>query len=157
VTRNQAALPARQCQILAFQPTGVSVPRLETVVTLAKNLSIPLELCETEFVDTQILDSIAQKFGGPVRQSSVRSLLILGAFLEEQISFAAHHMLGVGFAVYLLRDMVLSKSPEHANIHDLRLVQAGVVPTTLQQVVYEWIVSESDEAVRAQLKIVTLH
>jgi hypothetical protein len=72
--------------------------------------------------------------------------------LEEQISLAAQYMLVTGFAVYLLRELVFVKSPEHANIHDLRLIQAGAILTTLQQLVYEWLATETNESIRGSLR-----
>jgi hypothetical protein len=142
----------QDCQILAFQPHGILVPRLDAVVACAKELNRPVERYRQEFVDAYMLAAIAQKIGEPALNDPRIILLICGTFLEEQISLAAQYMLVTGFEVYLLRGLVVPKSPNHANIYDLRLVQAGAVPTTLQQLVYEWMATEKDEVVRHELK-----
>lgn len=140
------------CQFLAFQPHGVFVPKLDAVVALARDLNIPTEVCDLEFVNALALDEIVQKLGEPTPYDPRKILLIFGAFLEEQISLAVHFKLVTGFDVYISRDRVLSKNLEHTEIHDRRLVQAGAVSTTLQQLVYEWMATESDENIRHILK-----
>jgi hypothetical protein len=142
----------RHCQILVFQPLGILMPKLDVVVACANELEIPIEVCEHDFISTLVLDEIVQKLGQPMPHGPRKILLICGAFLEEQISLAAQYMLVTGFAVYLLRELVIAKSPEHASIHDLRLIQTGARPTTLQQLVYEWMATETDEGVRGSLR-----
>ena len=146
----------KDCQILAFQPHGISMPKLDAVIVCAKELNLPAEVCNQDYVDANLLSEIAQRLGKPVLNDPRSILLICGAFLEEQVSLAAHYMLVTGFEVYLLRELVVSKSPDHAYFHDLRLVQAGAVPTTLQQLVYEWMATEKDEAIRNQLRKMSL-
>lgn len=142
----------QNCQILAFKPYDLSMPRLDDAVNCAGRLNLPVELCHQDFVDTTTLDEIVQKIGAPKAGDPRKILLICGAYLEEQISLAAQYMLIRGFAVYLLRELVVAKIPEHANIHDLRLVQAGGVLTTLQQLVYEWLATETDDEIRESLR-----
>jgi hypothetical protein len=142
----------QRCQILAFMPHDCSMPKLDAAVAFARELNMPVELCREIYVDTRVLDEIVQKIGAPKMGEPRKILLICGAHLEEQISLATHYMLVTGFAVYLLRDLVIAKSPEHANIHDLRMIHAGAVPTTLQQLVYEWMATETDEGIRDCLR-----
>jgi hypothetical protein len=142
----------QRCQILAFKPDDTSMPKLDATVAYANALKMPVELCRQSFVDTRVLDEIVRKIGAPKVGDPRKILLICGAYLEEQTSLAAQYMLVTGFAVYLLRELVIAKSPEHANIHDLRLIQAGAIPTTLQQLVYEWMATETDERIRDYLR-----
>jgi hypothetical protein len=142
----------QRCQILAFKPDDFSMPKLDAAVAYASGLNMPVELCRQKFVDTRILEEIVQKIGAPKVGEPRKILLICGAYLEEQISLSAQYMLMTGFAVYLLRELVIAKSPEHATIHDLRLIQAGAIPTTLQQLVYEWMATEIDEGIRDYLR-----
>lgn len=142
----------QSCQILAFKPNDISLPKLDAAVTLALAFKMPVEICNQNFVDTHVLDQIVQKIVAPKIGDTRKIVLICGAYLEEQISLAAQFMLVTGFAVYLLRELVIAKSPEHASIHDQRLIQAGAVPTTLQQLVYEWMATETDEGIRDCLR-----
>ncbi len=142
----------QHCQILAFKPDDFSMPKLDAAVAYANALNMPVELCRQNFIDTRTLEEIVQKIGAPKVGEPRKILLICGAVFEEQISLAAQYMLVTGFAVYLLREFVIAKSPEHANIHDLRLIQAGAKPTTLQQLVYEWLATETEESIRVSLR-----
>ena len=71
--------------------------------------------------------------------------------MEEQVSIATQYLLGIGYSVYLLREAISSRMPEHAQFNDLRLVQMGAVPTTLRQLIYEWVATEQSDHVREQL------
>jgi hypothetical protein len=142
----------QRCQILAFKPDDILMPKLDAAIAYASGLNMPVEMCRQNFVDARILEEIVQKIGEPKVGEPRKILLICGAFLEEQISLAAQYMLVTGFAVYLLRELVFVKSPEHANIHDLRLIQAGAILTTLQQLVYEWLATETNESIRGSLR-----
>jgi hypothetical protein len=77
--------------------------------------------------------------------------MVCGGCLEEQVSVVAQYLLVTGFDVVLIRDLVRVIRPVHASIHDHRLVQAGVVMTTLEQLVYEWMVNETEADTQAML------
>lgn len=79
------------------------------------------------------------------------SLLICGFWLETKVTFTALSALTCGFDVFVLLDAapsstVLTREPSSA-----RLVQAGVVPTTTQQVLAEWAEDATDQEVRTNL------
>jgi hypothetical protein len=98
--------------------------------------------------------------GNPWRESSLGlslerasrpSLLICGYWLDECITFTALNALGEGYDTYLVTDAspTLDTADRHTAI--LRLVQAGVVPTTTRQAVREWAAHIPDAAQRDRL------
>jgi hypothetical protein len=140
-----------RCYLLGFCPDGSVLPGVSRLVALFADLGLPVDLCEQGFVDPVLLEELVLKIGPPRAEKMRKVLLVCGSFLEEQISLAAHYMLAKGYAVHLLRDIIVSKSPEHDHIHDQRLLHAGAVSTTLQQLMYEWIATETDDSVKRTL------
>ena len=89
--------------------------------------------------------------GLALAKASRTSLLICGYWLDECITFTALNALGEGYDIYLVTDASPPLEADHRHIAILRLVQAGVVPTTARQVVREWAGEIPDAAQRAQL------
>lgn len=79
------------------------------------------------------------------------SLLICGYWLDECITFTALNALGEGYDIYLVTDAspTLDVADRHTAI--MRLVQAGVVPTTTRQAIREWAAEIPDAAQRDRL------
>jgi len=59
--------------------------------------------------------------------------------------------LAQGYEVFLLRDMVAARVKNLSMVFDMRLFQAGIVPTTLRQLMYEWMTDEADLLRRATI------
>jgi hypothetical protein len=76
--------------------------------------------------------------GLAVARASRLSLLICGYWLDECITFTALNALGEGYDLYLLTDASPPLDIAQRDTAILRLVQAGVVPTTTKQVIREW-------------------
>jgi hypothetical protein len=138
-------------QVLAFHDPDGTIANLQHFLDLAKELKLPITLCDVKIVDFAVLETLVGKIGMPIRGEITPVLLLCGANLDEQVSLAAHHMLATGYDVRLIRDLVSVGSHELAHIHDLRLVQAGVVPITLKQLIYEWAAMEMDLSCRSIL------
>ncbi|RTL71433.1 MAG: isochorismatase family protein [Hyphomicrobiales bacterium] len=85
--------------------------------------------------------------------SNRTSLVICGFWLETKVSFLALSALSAGFDVYLLADATPSRVPATRETSIARLLQAGVVPTTLPQLLAEWVEQSSDLALRASLGV----
>jgi hypothetical protein len=85
--------------------------------------------------------------------SSRRSvLLVAGAFLEDQVSVCALEALVEGFDVHPLCDLFSARDRGLVPVLQLRLFQAGVVPTSMQQMLYVWHAAEEDGYAAAELK-----
>lgn len=79
------------------------------------------------------------------RQFQPSSLFIAGAYLEDQISICALNALAVGYDVYLLNDVTIPRDIVHRETFIARLTQAGVVLSTQQQMLYQWLAVEPDQ------------
>jgi Isochorismatase family len=66
------------------------------------------------------------------------SLLICGYWLDDCITFAALNALGEGYDIYLVTDASPSLEVGERQMAMMRLVQAGIVPTTTRQAIREW-------------------
>ena len=74
-------------------------------------------------------------------------LFLGGLWLEDTVTFAALDALAHGFDTYLLTDLTICR---HDNLRAAamdRLLQAGVVPTTVRQMVAEWLATSQDRNV----------
>jgi nicotinamidase-related amidase len=80
-------------------------------------------------------------------------LLIAGADVESHITFLTLRALAEGFDVYLLSDLMASRDRQFTRIFQLRLFQAGAVPTTMTQFLLEWQTAESDTALTNRLQL----
>ncbi len=65
-------------------------------------------------------------------------LLIGGGRADTSLSFAALGGLELGYDIYLLRDLIWGASDLLCETAVIRLLQAGVVPVSLPQVICEW-------------------
>jgi Isochorismatase family len=79
------------------------------------------------------------------REIRPTSLFISGAYLEDQISICALNALAVGYDVYLLNDATAPRDVTHRETFIARLTQAGVVLSTVQQMLYQWLAVETDQ------------
>jgi len=148
---SKLTLVSAQCHVLIFCPKDSDRQRVEYVLQVIKHLSLAFQVVDQCVVDAARFEALAKEIGPPKVGVQRRVVLICGAFLEEQVSIAAQCLLGMGYTVYLLREAISSRSPEHAQFHDLRLVQMGAVPTTLRQMLYEWLSTEQNTEVRTLL------
>jgi Isochorismatase family len=83
-------------------------------------------------------------FGRALAQTGRSSVLLCGHWLEEYITFAAIKALSEGYDAYILADASPTRDGNAREMALLRLVQAGVVPTTTRQVIREWAADFSD-------------
>jgi hypothetical protein len=79
-------------------------------------------------------------------------LLLGGSHLEDHITLCALYGLAEGLEVHLLKDCVTSQQPQFDSVYIAKLVQAGVVPTTLAQFLLQWSALEPDDAKRIRLR-----
>jgi nicotinamidase-related amidase len=88
--------------------------------------------------------------GLALAKTSRTSLLICGYWLDECITFTALNALGEGYDIFLLTDASPPLDAAQRHMAILRLVQAGIVPTTTRQALREW-AEISDAHLRDQL------
>jgi hypothetical protein len=79
------------------------------------------------------------------------SLILCGFWLETAVTFVALPALAGGFDVFVLLDAAPARGKDSHGPAVHRLVQAGAVPTTTQQLVGEWIEASADTSQRSAL------
>ena len=89
--------------------------------------------------------------GLALAQTSRTSLLICGYWLDECITFTALNALGEGYDIFLLTDASPPLDADERHMAILRLVQAGIVPTTTRQALREWAAEIADAHQRDHL------
>ena len=89
--------------------------------------------------------------GAALAASDRSSLLLGGYWLDECVTFTALNALAEGYDVYLLTDASPPLDVNERYTAILRLVQAGVVPTTTKQAIREWAADIADASQRGQL------
>lgn len=89
--------------------------------------------------------------GVSLASASRTSLLICGYWLDECITFTALNALAEGYDVFLLTDASPPHDMTERYVAMLRLVQAGIVPTTTKQTIREWAVETIDPNLQAKL------
>ncbi len=132
-----------ECQILFLQGDELTAGTVEKMNVVSLKLGIPIYICNNNLIDatclTQIETHLLSNSEGHLR----KRLLVAGAYLEEQITICSLYALSLGYEVFLLKDFAATRVIDHVNAFDMRLIQAGVVPTTLRQLLYEWLAQES--------------
>lgn len=131
--------PDHQYQFLLLQSEQHKSKALYIAKLVSTELKVPLCECKDQLIDVACLARIESELIMESHPQPRKRLMLAGRFLEEQITICALHTLALGFEVFLLKDFVEAKNPHHILAHDMRLYQAGVVPTTLRQLLYEWL------------------
>ena len=131
-----------ECQILFLTAGEENIVQFAAIDSVCAMLNLPLCVCNSLIVDASCLQEIDTKLLPHSGETCRPRLLLAGSFLEEQITICALHALYVGFEVFLLKDFVVPKNLNHTLVYDMRLFQAGVVPSTLRQLLYEWMSGE---------------
>jgi hypothetical protein len=118
---------------------------------VAHVLSIPIAKISLEDADAMDEARLTSRLS-PLKGDNLRPRLVMaGAYYEEQITVCSLRALAAGCEVYALKDVVVSRQPDHSRVFDTRLVQAGVVLVTLRQLLYEWLANSKDENERSML------
>ena len=96
-------------------------------------LKIPVFKFEFDFVRPHELEGMILTIAKKGKVESRPCLLLGGSHLEDHITLCALYGLAEGLEVHLLKDCVASQQPRFDSVYIAKLVQAGVVPTTLAQ------------------------
>jgi hypothetical protein len=138
---------------------------LQKIELLAEQLSIVVDCFDFVVGDH---DRIVEIFAGLKRQQSeVESridrelrpcgIIIAGTYLQDQISICALNALVVGYEVYLLNDAIEPRDVTHRETFVSELTQAGVVLSTVEQILYQWLAVETDQTRKETLTKLLSH
>jgi hypothetical protein len=133
---------------------SADLSRYLSIVT--STIDCPLHRLSSKWIDNATLSALfvdlKRSFSGPRRNT----LLVCGSHLEDQVTVCSLEALLEGFDVHLLCDMISARDNRLKPVLLLRLFQAGVVPSSLQQFLYMWLGSETEvhkiEALRQLLE-----
>ena len=88
-----------------------------------------------------------------LKKTGRKQLVVTGLWTSVCLAFTALHALREGYQVYGVMDATGSESLEAHNNGIKRMVQAGVIPTTWMQVVFEWLHDWSNPKAMDVLKV----
>ena len=125
----------------------------EWLMSLQESLQLPVKSYNQEIPDLPMIDHIIRELVKLMGSENRNRLLIAGADIESHITFLTLRALAEGFDVYLLSDLMASRDRQFTRIFQLRLFQAGAVPTTMGQFLSEWQTTESDTALTNRLQL----
>ncbi len=131
-----------ECQLLFLQEEELTTNAFKTMIEISNELGIPLYRCDSISTDAKFLTQLESRLLFNSEGHQRKRLLMAGAYLEEQITICSLYALSLGYEVFLLKDFVATRTLDHVHAFDMRLIQAGVVPTTLRQLLYEWLSQE---------------
>ena len=141
---------------LRAQPPTVTTTRtlpIERFEGFIKALAVPflnltLPLTELDRIELALHDVSKQR-----EQDRIDKLVIAGGNLASDVTIISMISLALGFDVYVLGDMLGFSDDAYVDLYWTRLVHAGVVPTTLVQMMAEWLASEGATEKRASIQM----
>ena len=128
-----------ECQLLYLQRDELIANGFNFIRQICLELDIPFVNCRDQLISASCIARIESELMSKSEIHRRPRLLFAGAYMEEQVTICALHGLAIGYEVFLLKDFVIARNPNHVQAFDMRLFQAGVVPSTLRQIVYEWL------------------
>ena len=140
--RDRMLRAASLCGVPAFRAAGEHVPVAHAAASTNQPIYAP-PMPGSPWAETPL--------GLALAKASRTSLIICGYWLDECITFTALNALGEGYDIFLLTDASPPLDAAERHMAILRLVQAGIVPTTTRQALREWAADISDEHQRDQL------
>lgn len=138
------------------EPDAEYADTVMRLVNIAKTFSIPViavvpgaereagtalveAIGESNFIECLSLNPWdTDTFRERLRHVGRSRLVVAGLSSEVSVSFVVLSALGEGYDVYVVKDASVGASPEHHNTAIERMVQAGAVPVTSRQIIFEW-------------------
>lgn len=111
------------------------------------SLNLILPLSQFDHIETTFQDVLNNKARGEANR-----LILAGGCLEGEVTILCMTGLALGFDVYVFGDMLISTDDSYNNLYWNRLIQAGVVPTTMIQMLAEWVAAETDKTKRSNIQ-----
>jgi Isochorismatase family len=144
-----ATMMTRECLMLVVTDTDAASSTVHHgVVALLKSLSmdfdIPVQFTAFEKHELGAAQTCVAALAEDNKTADRLRLLVAGSYLESAITFVTLEALLQGFDVYVLADLISIATPTYERLYWGRLTQAGAVPTTLSQIIAEWIASSHD-------------
>jgi hypothetical protein len=145
---SQVMMDRKACTLVAINTNLTKSILGFDILPFVKHLEAALDVdifywSRVDFVAQDICD-FADKVKQRQRQHEHGRTLLLGADLENQVTAIALRFLAEGLETYLLKDLMCSSDNKFEAVHEMRLFSVGAIPTTMSQVLMEWIAFETD-------------
>lgn len=124
---------------------------LRTQVEQSPSRATPPALHTIYSLDVQATDWSATALGIDIAKANRTSLIVIGYWLEEAVTFVVLRALSHSYKVYVVLDGTPAKNRVSNDAARQRLVFAGAVPTTTHQVLCEWTATTADPVCRQAL------
>lgn len=127
-------------------------PQYKRVKVFARECRIPLHELNGDRLSNKDLErffSVLEASGAKLRGCI---LAVAGLYLEDQVSRCCLQALAEGYDAHLLSDVVFPLEKDLLQAHLARLTQAGVVPSSLNQMASFFIAEEDDVGIIDHLK-----
>lgn len=152
---SQPMIACKACTLVAVN-TDQTKDRLGfNVVSFLTHLETVLDAHVTYWNQLDFGEQDIRTLASDVKQVQKRHAfgrtLLFGADLENHVTAIALRFLAEGFETYLLKDLTSSLDGRFESVHEMRLFSIGVIPTTMGQVLMEWIAFESDPDMKHRL------
>lgn len=102
-------------------------------------------------LNTATEDWAATALGVDVAAVNRTTLIVIGHWLEEAVTFLVLRALSHSYKVYVAFDGIASETTNAGETARQRLLYAGAIPTTVHQVVREWAATTSERNRRQTL------
>lgn len=122
------------------------------LVKASRELRLPMKSCNSEALNLLSIDQFMVEIVQQMKAEGRSRLLIAGADTETHVTFLALRGLAEGFDVFLLSDLIATRDRRFESLFQMRLFQAGVVPTTMVQVLEEWGAAETDPTIAERIR-----
>jgi ABC-type enterobactin transport system permease subunit len=153
--RSDPLLSLHDCALAIVLPSMSSVSQQVRITTVFQaselRILLPTVLLSFDMGSSTAVSTALHSMRMNLMEWRRPRLLLAGAMLEHEITVAALYSNAEGIEVFLLTDDILVNDQKNRNTFEMRLIQAGIVPTTFRQVLTEWIVMEADVEIAASL------
>ncbi len=145
----------RRAARLAEGAAALSVPRFvteqysrglgATVPEIAKHLDHDV----TAYEDKTRFSACVGRISGMLETLGIKSVVLVGVETHICVLFTALDLLDQGFTVAVCEDATSSRRPVDKHAAMQRMVQAGVLPTTVESALFEWVGDAASERFKA--------
>lgn len=132
--------------------TAEEVPDRLRALCVARECNIPVHELHANRLTSADIRRFFASIAKPRKSGRISILAIGGHFLEDQVSRCCLQTLAGGFDTHLLCDVVFALDKSMFQNHLTRLTQAGVVPSSLNQMTAFLMADEVNADVIAKLK-----
>ncbi len=146
-----------ECILLALYPSLLEVKfsknAANDLAIAAETFKIPFITTETSGLGFLEINSLLDRVTKQVGDIKYPRLLLAGGYLEDNVTAVCLEALARGFDVYMLADNIVARDDAYQQLLLQRLFQAGAVPTTLKQFLYQWFNQIDDMKLRDSVKL----